>query len=46
LNLSEVYDEHPLHVDREEARRRFAALRAKSNKLKGELAAAAAKKDS
>ena len=45
-NLSEVYDEHPAYVDLEERQRLFAALRAKGEKLKSELAAAAAKKDS
>jgi hypothetical protein len=39
-NLSEVYDEHPVHVDREDAQRRFAALRAKGDELQRVLAAA------
>lgn len=33
-NLTNVYDEHPVYTDREQSREQFAALKAKSEKIK------------
>jgi len=44
-NLTDVYHEHPVYLDQEKARERFAALRAKGEELKRTLAAPP-KKDS
>jgi hypothetical protein len=42
-NLSNVYDEHPIHTDIEQSRQQFAALKAKGDELKRQLAEQAQK---